>query len=481
MCPNMKTSLSLLLLAIVTQASPPCDWFTTARSQQSFPVLARQTLYNLHHVDQLCKQSLHRLPLSSLPLVSFFMPENKDTVGTFLQIQGAKLEDFLMGNWARNYSRDIVKFKWDSGKMTEKALDVISWQINSVIGSIEKLKSSNNIDPQDVNIAVSILQTFKEQDFVTILDALSCTLTRSNSSDSDLNLKEIGKMMNAVGWEKLDDEKLESELAKLENHALNEAMYLLEKCLERMTDFLLSFTEEMKEYENTLLQVQSGNSPKLENLIINILEEAKFREFPLYLDGSFADACAVHRSKTIWKYLEKTITRLVTKFGFLRESISRNDKVDVLILVTELNSNLGELTEEVLNIFGGVLNDLRSMLKDKGNAKWMADRFLTIFYPAECNDYQACQQEKLLLADKVQILVGGILRAFVKHVRVNRFSSNGDCGIDCSADCSDLKREWGEKLDFTDDRQGRWKRVERCWSKEGCNKNLFYDPECQTS
>lgn len=384
-----------------------------------------------------------------------------------------------MGNWAQNYSRDIVKFKWDADKMTKKALDVIGYQANYAIRYLEKSKGSKNIDPVHVYTAVSILQTFKIQDFVTILDAFSCTLTRSNSSESGVDLKDIGKMMNAVGWEKSDNEKLDSKLAKLEITALNEIIKFLETCLERMANFLLSFTEEMKEYENTLIQLQTGNSPKLENLIINILEEAKLYRFPQNLDLSFADACT-HRSKTTWKYMEKTLSRLVTKFGFLSKSVSRNDKVDVLILVTELNNNLGEVMEEILYVFSQGLNDLKSMLKDKRNAEWMSDRFFTMLYEAECKDSKICLQKKLILADKSQILVGGMLRAFVKHFRINRFSGDR-CDVDCSADCPDFKKEWGENLDFTDDRRGKWKKVERCWSKDGCNKELFYDPECQTS
>ena len=456
---NMKTSFCLLLLPLVTHTSSSCDWFTTARSQPSFPVFARQPLYNLHQVDQLCKQSLHQLPLSSLPLVSTLLPENRDTVGAFLQMQGAKLEQYLMGNWAHNYSRDIVKFKWDAEKMTKKTLDVISWQASFAIRYLEDIKGSNNIESQYVFNAVSTFQTSKEQDLVTILDAFSCTLTRSNSSESDVDLKGIGKMMNTVGWQKTEDEKLASILEKLEITAINEAIHLLKACLKKITNFLLSFTEEMKEYETTLLQAQAGNSPQLENSIINILEKAKSYRFPFNLDSSFVEACT-HRSKNTWEYLEETLKKLINLFEFLNKSISKNNKVDVLILVTELNNNLGRITEETLHIFSQGLDDIKRMLKEKRNAEWLVDRFLTIFYQAECKDSVFCQQEKLILAEKSEILVGGMFRAFVKHNRVNRFSSYG-CEIDCSADCSDLKKEYG-----------------RCWSKDGCNKELLYDPEC---
>ena len=88
---------------------------------------------------------------------------------------------------------------------------------------------------------------------------------------------------------------------------------------------------------------------------------------------------------------------------------------------------------------------------------------------------EKCEKEREILLEQAHMLAGGAFRAFVKNYRIFRRSqTRGEepaCQIDCSADCPDITNDWDP-----DSRSSPMRTI--CFSKKGCNKNLFFDPEC---
>ena len=166
--------------------------------------------------------------------------------------------------------------------------------------------------------------------------------------------------------------------------------------------------------------------------------------------------------------MDTTIAKLASKFNFLSKSINAKNNLDIFIFLSEMNSNLEEVKKELQEIIERGFNAVERMLKGQGNAKLVFDAFFPIFFPA-CKKRDACQEKKRILLKQSKILVGCILRAFVKKERFHKINhgftlqSDGSylgrkvCWVDCSRECPDIE--------------------DGCWSSEACTKNLFYDTE----
>jgi len=479
-------SLLLLILA-VTQASPSCDWFAAAQTNPALDYFSKVLLWRIWQLDQVCKKTFHLLPASSLPYVSTYLPENKDKVGPFLQFYADKVEEELIHNWISNYTYTLrrVKFELDSEEMTKEAIMTYDRDANRTMASLknfrtyifEKIEEGNIYntyntlrDPDNYRDSEKF-KTLKIEEWLVIYDALYCTLTSRNSSESSVDLTVFRQMMNINGLENTDEDRIKPVLVNLTDKGINVAIDMVQIYQEKMETFLYSFTEDMKAYENTVLQILDGKLPESTNLIFEILGQVKSEMFFQNIDSLFNAICD-QRLKNIWNPVDTAIAKLISKFDFLSNSINAKNNLDVFIFISALNSNVEEVKKEMQKIIERGFNALKSMLNDQENAKLIIDTFLPIFFPA-CKEPNSCQEKKRILLKQSKILVGWILRSFVKMERFDKScyskrQTDGSykryclCWVDCSRDCPDIEKD--------NYREG-------CKSLEACTKNLFYDAE----
>ena len=388
--PTMILHFSILLLILaVTQARPSCDWFAAAQTNPASDYFSKVNLWNIWELDQVCKQTFHLLPASSLPYVSTYLPENKDKVGTFLQFYADKVQKELIINWIFNYTYTLkrVKFKWDPEELTKEAMIAHDREANMTVASLEDFRTDvfkniedGNIynmyntlrDPNQYPDSIEKFITLKIEEWLIIYDALYCTLTMRNGSESSVDFTVFRKMMNINGWENSDDDRINPALAKLRDRGINDAIDLVWLYQEQMQNIIYSFTEEMKAYEDIVLQILAGKIPELANLIFDILGQVKSEKFLKKIDSLFNVACD-QRFKNIWNWVDTTIAKLTSKFNFLNKSINAKNNLDIFIFISEMNSNLEEIKKELQEIIERGFNAVERMLKAQGNAKLVFD------------------------------------------------------------------------------------------------------------
>ena len=88
-------------------------------------------------------------------------------------------------------------------------------------------------------------------------------------------------------WRRLMIELLQT----TKNVILTETTDFLRTMFGKVRPLLQKFHPEMESDENTLLQLQSGKNPELENLIFRILQEIQTDDFLKRLDPIFETAC----------------------------------------------------------------------------------------------------------------------------------------------------------------------------------------------
>ena len=332
------------------------------------------------------------------------MLEEGITIGTFLQQGAETAEDFLWDNWVSNYSRQEIKFTWDIDIMINQTMYYWGKQVGFIIRDFGRsMRGDINLNADEMDDMIKSLHLYTKDDFAALVKDLTCTAT-SNQFQSFVNKSELENIIEADGVETIDDTKLKEILQTTQNVILTETTNFLSNMFGKLRPLLQKFNPEMESYENTLLQLQSGNNPKLENLIFRILQEIQTDAFLERLDTVFKTAC-ISRNIDL-RFFVNVLRRLEALSKFVSQSINKNNKLDLQSLATQFNRNFGKALTAQINSILSPFDHFEIGLKDGTYATWVVDYFLPAVFPA-CIQMEKCKKERGILLERAHMLAGG--------------------------------------------------------------------------
>ena len=344
-------------------------------------------------IYQLCGDNLSTLSYNRVcaiisPIFFCDMKPRDTTMGARMQEYAGMQGHKWAKDWVNSYDGGYDYLwgpdnLWDPDIEIQTTLSALGEAFNS---TVDKLVSEAELN---LILISKLVQKSTFDQFHVVFADLTCNYEREAES---LNLQEIRKLFDLEGIEDLKDDKLK-EIIKETKHIVSNSVYefLIEKLIDRIEDLLQHLNSDPNYVLDMFSSMNSGNIPKLEYLFLRIYEEIRTNQFLQRMDLSFKESCrhiGAHKrlflQDLIWEF--NTIVHYVTKF------ITKNNKLDMLEMLSEFKNNFAERLKKRTDQFVEKLDDVLEYGIKEGRLTWQLNyKLMSLIFP-DCSKYAECNE-----------------------------------------------------------------------------------------